>query len=238
MPCFALLCLSSPRRECRPLHAKTGKAKAPRRYRPVARLLKELAARSWPREARCKCEAAGQGGRRAGWSRMSLAASALLLRPGQARPDELTALHPLRLRCHPSTVPCRDHGSIREDTVRPPHTRLVYTSEKRSNLLRSRASTFKSGGAFYSPRAPKESEKSPIPNKKKRKGADAPPLPCLCLHDRPRIRIKPQLQRRAPRLHRSPARPTRSFPLPPARGAGWGSWSPRRRRSPQVPLVT
>lgn len=165
-----MLCLSSPRRECRPLHAKTGKAKAPRRYRPVARLLKELAARSWPREARCKCEAAGQGGRRAGWSRMSLAASALLLRPGQARPEELTALHPLRLRCHPSTVPCRDHGSIREDTVRPPHTRLVYTSEKRSNLLRSRASTFKSGGAFYSPRAPKESEKSPIPNKKKERG--------------------------------------------------------------------
>jgi hypothetical protein len=182
--------LSSPRRECRPLHAKTGKAKAPRRYRPVARLLKELAARSWPREARCKCEAAGQGGRRAGWSRMTLAASALLLR-AEARPDELTALHPLRLRCHPSTVPCRDHGSRGHGTPAP-YSARVHLRKAFKILLRSRASTFKSGGAFYSPRAPKESEKSPIPNKKKERGR-RPPLPCLCLHGRPRIRIKPQL---------------------------------------------
>lgn len=170
--------MSSPRRECRPLHAKTGKAKAPRRYRPVARLLKELAARSWPREARCKCEAAGQGGRRAGWSRMTLAASALLLR-AEARPDELTALHPLRLRCHPSTVPCRDHGSRGHGTPAP-YSARVHLRKAFKNLLRSRASTFKSGGAFYSPRAPKESEKSPIPNKKKERGRRPPfalPLP-------------------------------------------------------------
>lgn len=228
--------MSSPRRECRPLHAKTGKAKAPRRYRPVARLLKELAARSWPREARCKCEAAGQGGRRAGWSRMTLAASALLLR-AEARPDELTALHPLRLRCHPSTVPCRDHGSRGHGTPAP-YSARVHLRKAFKNLLRSRASTFKSGGAFYSPRAPKESEKSPIPNKKKGKG----PTPHLCLAFASTIvhAFESNLSSSGGPLGYTGRRPDRRgvSPCPPARGAGRGSWSPRRRRSPQVTLVT
>lgn len=133
----------------------------------------------------------------------------------EARPDELTALHPLRLRCHPSTVPCRDHRSRGHGRYARPILGSC-TLQKSVRICCARELQRLNPGERFIPPAPRKKAKR-VPSQIKKKGADAP----LCLAFASTVvhafESNPSSSeregRRAPRLHRSPARPTRSFHL-------------------------